>query len=166
MLKPKRLILLSLLTALSIVLSYVEMLLPPIYAAVPGIKIGLANIVIVFLLYRVSFRSAFLVSIVRVALVSLLFGNAVMLAYSMAGAVLSLCLMAILKKTNRFSSISVSVVGGISHNLGQVIVAVILLQTPQIAYYMAVLSVSGALCGIAVGIVSAYVLKYTKNLKI
>lgn len=162
---PKKLIILSILTALSMVLSYIEMLLPPIYAAVPGIKIGLANIIIVFLIYKDSFKSAFLVSVVRVILVSLLFGNAVMLAYSLAGAVLSLCLMAILKRTNRFSNISVSVVGGVAHNLGQIIVAVILMQTPQIAYYMAVLAISGTLCGIAVGIISAYVLKYTKKFK-
>ena len=165
MLKTKKMIYLSVLTALSLVLSYIEMLLPPIYSAIPGIKIGLANIVIVFLIYKFSVKSAFLVSFVRVLLISVLFGNAVMFIYSLAGAVLSLCFMAILKKTNRFSSISVSVVGGVAHNIGQIVVAIMLMQTPQIAYYMAILTISGTLSGIAVGVASAYVLKYTKKLK-
>lgn len=165
MLKTKKMIYLSALTALSLVLSYIEMLLPPIYSAIPGIKIGLANIVIVFLIYKFSVKSAFLVSFVRVLLISVLFGNAVMFIYSLAGAVLSLCFMAILKKTNRFSSISVSVVGGVAHNIGQIVVAIMLMQTPQIAYYMAILTISGTLSGIAVGVASAYVLKYTKKLK-
>lgn len=166
MIKTKKLILLSILTALAMVLSYVEMLLPPIYPAVPGIKIGLANIVTVFLLYKFSFKEAFLVSILRVVLVSLLFGNAIMMIYSLAGAVLSICFMGILKKLNCFSNVAVSVVGAISHNLGQVAVAVILLETLQIAYYMAVLILSGTFCGILVGIISAYVIKYSKNFKI
>ncbi len=163
--KTKKLILLSILTSLGLVLSYVEMLLPPIYPAVPGIKIGLANIVTVFLLYRFSFKEAFTVSLLRVVLVSLLFGNTVMFAYSFAGAVLSICFMGILKKVNRFSCISVSVIGAVAHNLGQIAVAILLLETPQIAYYMGVLALSGTFCGILVGIISAYVIKYTKKLK-
>ena len=163
--KTKKMILLSILTALALVLSYVEMLLPPIYPAVPGIKIGLANIVTVFLLYKFSFKEAFLVSLVRVIMVSLLFGNAVMMIYSLAGAVLSICFMGILKKINRFSTLAVSVVGAIAHNLGQTAVAILLLETLQIAYYMAVLALSGTFCGILVGIISAYVIKYTKNLR-
>jgi heptaprenyl diphosphate synthase len=165
MTKTKKLVFLSVLVSLAFILSYVEMLLPPIYSAIPGIKIGLANIIIIFLLYKFSFKSALLVSLLRVILVSALFGNAVMFVYSLSGAVLSLCLMVILKKTNRFSSISVSVIGGVAHNLGQIIVAIILMQTPQIAFYMAVLAISGTLSGVAVGIISAYVLKYTKKLK-
>ena len=166
MIKTKKLILLSILTALAMVLSYVEMLLPPIYPAVPGIKIGLANIVTVFLLYRFSFKEAFLVSLVRVILVSLLFGNTIMMIYSLAGVVLSICFMAILKKTSCFSNVTVSIVGAIAHNLGQVAVAIILLETLQIAYYMAILTLSGTFCGILVGIISAYVIKYSKKLKI
>ena len=164
--KTKKMILLSILTALALVLSYVEMLLPPIYPAVPGIKIGLANIITVFLLYKFSFKEAFLVSVLRVLLVSLLFGNAIMLVYSLAGAVLSICFMVILKRLNRFSLVAVSVVGAIAHNLGQTAVAILLLETLQIAYYMAVLALSGTFCGILVGIISAYVIKYTENLKI
>lgn len=165
MTKTRKLVLLSVLTAIALVLSYVETLIPPIYSAIPGIKIGLANIIIIFLLYKFSFKSALLVSLLRVALVSALFGNAVMFAYSFAGAVLSLCFMAILKKTNRFSNVSVSVIGGVTHNIGQIAVAIILMQTPQIAFYLAILAISGTLSGVAVGIISAYVLRYTKRIK-
>ena len=164
--KTKKLTLLSIFTAVALVLSYIEMLLPPIYSAVPGVKIGLANIVIIFLMYKFSIKNAALVSVVRVVLISLMFGNAVILVYSLAGAVLSLCFMAILKKTNLFSVLGVSIVGAVTHNLGQVITAIILMETVQIGYYMVVLSISGTLAGIAVGIVSAYVLKYTKKFKI
>ena len=164
--KTKKLTLLSIFTAVALVLSYVEMLLPPIYSAVPGVKIGLANIVIVFLMYKFSFKTAVLVSVVRVTLISLLFGNAVVLIYSLAGAVLSLCFMAILRKINRFSVLGVSIVGAVAHNLGQIITAIILMETLQIGYYMIVLSISGTLAGIGVGIVSAYVLKYTAKFKI
>lgn len=164
--KTKKLTLLSIFTAAALVLSYIEMLLPPIYSAVPGVKIGLANIIIIFLIYKFSFKSAIAVSVVRVVLISLMFGNAVILIYSLAGAVLSLCFMAILKKINCFSVLGVSIVGAVTHNLGQVITAIILMETVQIGYYMVVLSISGTLAGIAVGIVSAYVLKYTANFKI
>lgn len=164
--KTKKLTLLSIFTAVALVLSYIEMLLPPVYSAVPGVKIGLANIIIIFLMYKFSFKSAAVVSAVRVVLISLMFGNAIILVYSLAGAVLSLCFMAILKKTNLFSILGVSIVGAVTHNLGQVITAIILMETVQIGYYMVVLSISGTLAGIAVGIVSAYVLKYTKKFKI
>lgn len=164
--KTKKLTLLSIFTAVALVLSYIEMLLPPIYSSVPGVKIGLANIVIIFLMYKFSIKSAALVSAVRVVLISLMFGNAVILIYSFAGAVLSLCFMAILKKTNWFSVLGVSIVGAVTHNLGQVITAIILMETVQIGYYMVVLSISGTIAGVAVGIVSAYVLKYTSKFKI
>lgn len=165
MTKTKKLTLLGIFTALSIVLSFVEMLLPPIYAAVPGVKIGLANIVIIFLLYRFSFKSAAAVSLIRVILVSLLFANGMVFIYSLAGAVLSLCFMGILKKINLFSAVGVSVVGAVAHNLGQVITAAFLMETAEIGYYMIVLSISGTLAGIAVGLVSAYILKYTERFK-
>ncbi len=164
--KTKRLTLLGVLTAVAMVLSYVEMLLPPLYSGLPGIKLGLSNIVIIFLLYKFSFKDALAVSLIRVCLVSLLFSNAVVFIYSFSGAVLSLIFMVILKKTNRFSNIGVSIVGAVSHNLGQVLTAVILMQTPKIAYYMAVLLISGALSGVIIGIISAWVLKYTEKFKL
>ncbi len=164
--KIKRLTVLGILTAAALILSFIESLLPPIFSAVPGIKVGLCNIIIIFLIYRFSFLDAALVSIVRVVLTSALFGNGIVFLYSMSGAVLSLGFMGILKKTGKFSNVGVSVAGAVAHNLGQVIMAIFLLQTTKIAYYMIVLSLSGVLSGIAIGIISAYVLKYTQKFKL
>ena len=125
----KKLTLLGLLTAIALILSYVEALLPPIFVAVPGIKMGLPNIAIIFVLYRFGLKEAAAVSLVRLAAVALLFGSAMTLIYSLAGAVLSLALMSLLKKSNLFSMIGVSIVGGVSHNLGQILVAMWLMET-------------------------------------
>ncbi len=163
--KTKKLTFLGLLAALSIVLSFVETLLPPIYAAVPGIKIGLANIVNVFLLYKFSIKDTVAVTLVRVLTTALLFGNLMTLSYSIAGAILSISAMAIFKKTNLFSTVGVSIVGGVTHNLGQILVAIIITSTVEIGYYMIFLCITGVLSGTLIGIAGALVLKYTKNLK-
>lgn len=162
--KTKKITVLGVLAALSIVLSFVETLLPPIYAAVPGIKIGLANIVNIFLLYKFSIKDTAAVTLVRVLTVAFLFGNLMTLAYSIAGAFLSIAIMALLKKTNRFSTVGVSIAGGVAHNLGQIAVAIIVTSTLEIGYYMIFLCISGILSGTLIGIAGALVLKYTKNL--
>ncbi len=144
---------------LALLLSYVEFLLPPLFVSVPGIKIGLPNVVIIFALYCLGVRYAAIISFVRLIMSSLLFGNLLTLAYSVAGAVLSLTVMAILKKTDFFSCIGVSVAGGVSHNIGQVLVAIFLLKTPQIAYYMFVLSVTGIISGAFIGLCGAFLIK-------
>lgn len=152
-------------TAFALVLSYLETLLPPIYAAVPGVKIGLPNLVIIFLLYKFSFKQAALVSGVRLLTVALLFGNAMTLLYSAAGAFLSLLVMYILKKTKLFSMVAVSITGAVFHNLGQIIVAILVLKTAEIGFYMPVLAVSGILAGIAVGLLAMIILKKTEKLR-
>ncbi len=162
--KTKKLALLGVLAALSIVLSFVESLLPPIYAAVPGIKIGLANIVSIVLLYSFSVKDTASVTLVRVLTVALLFGNVMTLAYSIAGSFLSITIMALLKKTNLFSAVGVSIAGGVSHNLGQIIVAIFITSTLEIGYYMIFLCISGILSGTLIGVAGALVLKYTKNI--
>ena len=124
--------LMGILVALAMMLSYVEVLLPPLVAGIPGIKIGLANVVTLFALYRYGALRATAVSLVRVLLMFLLFGNAVSLAYSAAGATLSLLVMLLLKKTRLFSAVAVSVVGGISHNVGQILMAMLLLGVAEI----------------------------------
>jgi len=134
------------------ILAYVEVLLPPIFSAVPGIKIGLANIVVLFILYRYRLIDAALVSAVRIFAVTLLFGNPVMLAYSTAGAVLSITVMAILKKLNILSTLGVSVAGAVFHNVGQILMAMALLGTAELGYYLIVLTVTGTISGIFVGI--------------
>jgi len=159
--KTKKIAFLGIVTALALVLSFVESLLPPLYSAVPGIKIGLPNIIVIFTLYKLSFKEAAAVSLVRVFAVSLLFGNPMTFAYSITGAVLSLLIMVILKKTNSFSLIAISIAGAVFHNIGQIMIAVIILQTAEIGYYLIPLTVSGVLSGTAVGIVSAIIVKKT-----
>lgn len=151
--------------ALAMIMSYIEVLVPLSFA-VPGIKIGLANIVIIFVLYKLGTKEAVLVSIIRVILVSLLFSNAMAMAYSISGAVLSLLVMWVLKKTDKFSVIGVSVAGGIMHNVGQIIMAVILLGTEQIALYLPVLIITGTVTGVVIGIVSGLVINRFKNIRL
>ena len=162
--KTKKLAFLGLCTAVTLILAYVEALLPPLWSAVPGIKMGLPNIMILFLLYRFSVKEAAAVSLVRLGAVALLFGNVMTLAYSLAGAVLSLSAMALLKKTGWFTPTGVSVVGGVLHNLGQILVAMAVLETAEIGYYMIVLNVTGTLSGILVGLAGSLVLKYLREI--
>ena len=164
--KTRRIAFLGLFAALAMVLSYVELLLPPIWAAVPGVKIGLPNVIIIFLLYAFSLKDAALVSLVRVLTVTLLFGNAMMLWYSLAGAALSLAVMALLKKTRLFSPVGVSIAGGVTHNLGQILVAMLLLQTKEIGYYMIVLAVTGTLAGIVIGLVGTLLIRQSEKMRI
>ncbi len=162
-----RIALLGLFTAVALVLSYVESQLPPIWTAVPGIKMGLPNIIIIILLYKFGIKEAALVSLIRVLFSSfLLFGSGMMLIYSVVGASLSLILMAICKKMNIFSTVGVSIVGGISHNLGQILVAIALFDTTQLGYYMIVLAVTGTVAGVFIGIAGSLLLKRLENVKI
>ena len=145
------------LVSLAMVLSYLESLFP-VFLAVPGIRIGLANIAIVFALYHLGFRAALGISVVRVVLSALLFGSVISMSYSLCGALISLAMMAILKRSGLFGTVAVSVVGGVSHNLGQIAVACLILQTKAIAYYIPVLILSGVVSGVVIGIVSAVVI--------
>ena len=140
----------ALLIALAMALSWLESLVPLSMAA-PGMKLGLTNIVVVFALYRISLRDAAVLSLVRVLLVSMTFGNAYSFAYSLAGAVLSLTVMAVLKRTGKFSILGISIAGGVGHNLGQIAVAMAVLGTARLAWYLPALLVSGTLAGAAVG---------------
>ncbi|MBQ3489847.1 MAG: Gx transporter family protein [Clostridia bacterium] len=157
--KLKKTVFLSLCITFSLILSYVETLIPPIWSAVPGIKIGLANIAVIFVLYRFGAGCAMTVSFVRLVLASLLFGNPITFIYSLSGAVFSLFVMAVLRKIGIFSMIGVSITGAVSHNLGQILTAMLLLETPSLRYYMAVLIFTGTLSGIFVGLCSAMILK-------
>ena len=155
----KRVTLLGLLASLALLLSYVEFLLPPIFVSVPGIKVGLPNVIILYVLYCLDTKYAALVSFVRILLSAFMFGNAVSLAYSVAGAVLSLLVMSLLKRTNRFSTVGVSVAGGVTHNLGQILVAMVILDTSRIAYYLLLLMVTGTISGIFIGLCGALLVK-------
>jgi len=160
----KKITMYGLFTALAMIMSIIEVLMP-IPLPVPGIKVGFPNIIILFVLYRFGAKTAISVSLVRVLLVSLLFGNFLGLAYSLAGAVLSLAVMILLKKTDLFSTLGVSVVGGIAHNAGQITVACILMSTSEISYYMPVLIITGTAAGIVAGIASHLLIKKTEKFK-
>lgn len=159
--KTKRLTLLALLTALALVLSYVESLLPPL-TAVPGIKPGLGNLSVLLALYGLGVWPALALSAVRLTLSSLLFGTGMRFLYSLAGAALSFLAMALLKRTDRFSPVGVSVLGGVCHNLGQ-IAAALLLETPAILGYLPVLLLTGTLSGALIGLLGGWLLRRLKS---
>lgn len=150
-------------TALALMFSYIETMIP-IRFGVPGIKLGFANIMIVIMLYKGSAKEALLLSIVRIMLSGFLFGNLSSILYSIAGGVLSLGIMMLLKKQGGFSVIGVSVAGGVSHNVGQLIVAMLVVETYQVGYYFPVLLVAGVLTGLGIGVVSQEVLKRIRNI--
>lgn len=145
-------------TALALILSYVEMLIP-INFGIPGAKLGLANLVIVIVLYKTDWKEVLLLSVVRIVLSGFIFGNLFSILYSLAGGILSLAVMALLKKREVFSTAGVSIAGGVSHNIGQLIVAMLVVETYQVGYYLPVLLAAGVATGLLIGIVSQGVLK-------
>lgn len=162
----KNIALLGMLTTLALALSFLEAILPPISVYAPGIKIGLPNIIIIFVLYRTNFKSAALVSLLRILITALLFGTAISFLYSLVGAALSLTLMSLLKKHQIFSLTVISISGAVSHNIAQTLLATLLLGTRQLVYYLPVLCLSGLLSGLLVGLLSVAFLKATRNIKI
>ena len=153
--KTKRLVLLAMLTAVAMILSYVESLL----VGIPGVKMGLANIAVIFALFRFGWKEAAALSLVRVLLVSLLFGSVGAMLYSLAGAVLSLAVMALLRRIDRFSTVGISVAGGVAHNAGQILMAMLILQTKQLLVYLPVLAVSGIAGGVLTGLAAALLIR-------
>ncbi|MBQ6428149.1 MAG: Gx transporter family protein [Oscillospiraceae bacterium] len=156
--KTQKLTVMALTTAIALVLSFIESQIPA-FVAVPGVKMGLANIAIVYALYRLGWKEAAIISLIRVVLVSLLFGSAASFLYSLAGAVLSLLGMALLKKTGKFTEIVVSVAGGVLHNIGQIAMASIILETDALRYYLPFLLVSGILAGVVIGLISGILIR-------
>ena len=138
-------------TALALIFSYVETLIP-FQIGIPGVKLGLANLVIVVALYKLSLKETYLLSIVRVLLSGFLFGNYFSIIYSLAGGLLSLTVMAALKRFGGFSVMGVSLAGGVFHNIGQLLAAIFVVQTIQIGYYLPWLLIAGCLAGIFNGI--------------
>ena len=145
----------------ALILSYLESRIPPL-AAVPGVKVGLANIVVIFALYKMGLKEAIIVSAIRIFIVAMLFGNSMSMLYSLAGAVLSLAVMFLLKKFTPLGKVAVSVSGGVMHNVGQIAVASIVLGTNVVVYYLPFLILSGTIAGIAVGTAGAILVKRVK----
>ena len=156
--KTRKIATLALAIALAMILSFVESQIPA-FVAIPGVKVGLANIAVVFVLYKLGWKEAVLISLVRVFMVSVLFGTAVSLFYSVAGAALSLTGMVLLKRTGLFSTVAVSVTGGVLHNVGQILMACLLLETNVIVYYLPFLILSGVIAGVVIGVVAAIMVK-------
>lgn len=154
----RRLARLGLLLALAMILSYVETLIP-LSGIVPGMKIGLANLVTVFLLYRYRVWEALIVSVLRIGLTALLFGSAVSLLFSAAGFLVSFGLMWLLKKTGAFSSLAVSTAGGVAHNLAQIAVAVFVVGTNLVLGYLPVLFPAGLIAGALIGFLSGILIR-------
>ena len=151
-------------TALALIFSYVETLIP-IQFGIPGVKLGLANLIIVIALYKLKLREAYVLSVVRVILAGFLFGNYFSIIYSLAGGLLSLTVMAYLKHRGDFSVIGVSIAGGVFHNVGQLVVAMAVVETFHVAYYMPVLLVAGLVTGFLIGILSDNMLKRIVNIQ-
>lgn len=161
--KTQRIAMCGVMTAVAMIFSYIESLFPipiPVY----GVKLGIANIAIITVLFVVGKKEAFIVNVIRIALTALLFGNLNSFLFSMAGGVLSLLVMIGLQYTKKFSTIGISVAGGVFHNIGQIIAAVFIMETTAIIYYLPVLFISGIITGVVIGIVSGLVVSRVKVL--
>ena len=151
-------------TALALIFSYVETLIP-VNLGIPGVKLGLANLIIVVALYKMRLSEAYLLSVVRILLAGFIFGNYFSIIYSLAGGLLSLTVMALLKKWGVFSLQGISIAGGVFHNIGQLIVAAVVVETFSVTYYFPVLLVAGLLTGLVIGIVAEMMLKRLVNIQ-
>ena len=139
--------------SVALIMSYIESIIP-ISIPIPGVKLGLANIVIVWVLYVMDFKAALLISLLRVAIAGLLFGNLYSIIFSAAGALISLIVMVILKRSKHFKVLGVSIAGGVCHNIGQILVAMIVLENARLISYLPVLMASGVIAGAAIGVLA------------
>ena len=144
--------------ALALIFSYVESFIP-FHFGVPGIKLGLANVVVVTALYLLNLPEVFVITLIKIVISGLLFGNVMSLIYSLAGGLLSLLLMILLKKSGKFSVYGISCAGGVFHNAGQILAAVIVTRIPVIFYYLPVLMGVGLVTGFLIGLISSRILK-------
>lgn len=147
---------LGVLTGLALILGYLESLIP-IIAGIPGIKLGLANLVVILAIYELGYKEAFLLSVTRIFLSGFLFGNLAMILYSLAGGMLSLSIMEAAKKSGRFSVCGISIFGGVFHNIGQLAMAAVLVENTAVFHYFPVLCISGVVMGFLVGFLAVEV---------
>ena len=158
----KKIALCGVLTALAMIFSYIESVIP-VPIPVPGIKLGVANIAVITILYVLGVKEAIVINLLRIVLTSLLFGNVNSFLFSISGAALSLTIMIIMKELDFFSCIGVSVCGGVMHNIGQIIAAVFIMGSEAIVFYLPVLIVSGVFTGVVIGVVSGIVAKHVRK---
>lgn len=152
-------------TALALIFSYIETLIP-IHLGIPGVKLGLANLIIVITLYKMGTKEAYILSVVRIILAGFIFANMFSILYSMAGGLLSLTVMVFLKRIDKFSVMGISMAGGVFHNIGQLIMAAIVLESLSVTYYLPVLLVSGVLTGFLIGFIANEMLKRLGKLQL
>ena len=152
-------------TALALIFSYVELLIP-INFGIPGAKLGLANLMTVLVLYKMGIKEALALSVTRIILSGFMFGNLFGILYSLSGGLLSFLVMVLLKKSDRFSVAGVSIGGGTAHNIGQLLVAMVVVQTYQVGYYLQVLLVAGEVTGLLIGLVAKEVLKRIQGISL
>lgn len=163
--QTKRTARLGLFLAFALILGYVEALLP-LPVGIPGIKLGLANLAVLLALYRMGAKAAFLTDVLRIILNGFLFGSLYGILYSMAGGILSFFVMAGLKKTGYFGILGVSMAGGVSHNIGQLLVAAFVVETVGIFYYIAPLLIAGVVTGCLIGILTEQLMRRVRHLRI
>ena len=157
----KKLTTMAIMVSFALILSFIESRIPA-FVAIPGVKVGLANIAVIFTLYKMGVKEAAAISVVRILLVSMLFGSPVSLIYSLAGAALSFAVMLLLKEFTPLTEVAVSVSGGVMHNIGQIIAASIVMDTNIVVYYLPFLVSSGTIAGIVVGLTTAMLIKRVK----
>lgn len=158
----KRTVTLGFLLALSMILAYIESGLP-FAIGIPGVKLGLPNLAVVFLLYTYGGKEALSVNILRIFLTGFLFGNMYSIIYAIAGALSSFFVMAVLKKTGMFSIIGVSIGGGIFHNIGQIPVAIFVVETYAPIFYLPFLLIAGVVTGFLIGVISMHTVAHIKG---
>lgn len=155
----------AVMTALALIVSYIEAILP-FSVGIPGVKLGLANIVVVVALYRLGIKYAFTINIIRIFLAGFLFSGVFGILYSLAGGLLSFVVMIAVKQCRVFSIVGVSLAGGVAHNLGQLLTAAFLVENLKVFVYFPVLVFSGLIFGILIGIVAGMILMRIKELNI
>ena len=160
----KRITLVALMAALALIFSYIEVLFP-FNIGIPGVKLGIANLVIIVALYVLGPKYALTINVIRILLAGLLFNGLFGACYAMAGALVSFLVMYLLKKTDVFSVVGVSIAGGVSHNFGQILLAAIIVETPAIFTYFPVLIFSGIVSGAVIGIVATLIIKRINIIK-
>ena len=151
-------------TALALIFSYVETLIPVSFG-IQGVKLGLANLIIVIALYKMRLKEVYLLSVTRILLSGFLFGNYFSILYSLAGGLLSLTVMALLKKREGYTVIGISAAGGVFHNVGQLLVAMAVVESFAISGYLPVLLIAGLLTGLLIGILAGQMLKRLTNIR-
>ena len=160
--RNKKIANMAMLVVLAMIFSYVESLIP-INFGVPGMKLGIANLVTVTGIYFLALPEILLVVVMRVLLIGFMFGNGMSIIYSLAGGILSVLVMTLLKKTKGFSEVGVSIAGGIAHNIGQLIVAAIVVENMKWVYYLPALLIAGTITGCLIGMLSKKMLPVVKT---